>query len=189
MEIPIYLRTPSGGGRLMKRQCTNNYKIKPIRKKIREILGLRKGQRSGSEVLVRQWLGISAEESRRCRLSKDRWVENRYPLIFDASPPMRRAHCFRWLADNGYPRPPRSACIGCPFRSNEEWRALTPAELADAIEVDEKIRHCDQNKDEGRRELAFLHTSLLPLREADLRTPEERGQLNWLDECEGQCGV
>lgn len=28
-----------------------------------------------------------------------------------------------------------------------------------------------------------------PLRDVDLSTPEENGQVNWLDECDGMCGV
>jgi hypothetical protein len=37
---------------------------------------------------------------------------------------------------------------------------------------------------------AFLHRSCVPLDEVDLRTAEDKGQLNlWLNDCEGMCGV
>ena len=46
VDIPVYLKGRDGeGDGIGRRQCTTNYKIRPIRRKIRELLGLRKGQR------------------------------------------------------------------------------------------------------------------------------------------------
>ena len=39
---PLFLKTPTSDGMLF-RQCTVDYKIQPIYKKIRELIGLRKG--------------------------------------------------------------------------------------------------------------------------------------------------
>ena len=64
-----------------RRQCTKNYKIRPIRNKIRELLGLRKGQRVSSGTMVELWLGISTSEAVRMKDSRDRGIMNRYPLI------------------------------------------------------------------------------------------------------------
>lgn len=74
--------------------------------------------------------------------------------------------------------------MGCPYHSNEEWRALTPEEFEEACQFDEAIR---DHKD--MREKQYLHQERIPLRDVDLSTPEERGQINWLDECDGMCGV
>ena len=41
MELPVYLKTEKGDG-MARRQCTYNYKIIPIRRKIRELLGAEK---------------------------------------------------------------------------------------------------------------------------------------------------
>lgn len=35
----------------------------------------------------------------------------------------------------------------------------------------------------------FFHRSCVPIDQADLSTPEERGQMSFLDECAGVCGV
>ena len=35
----------------------------------------------------------------------------------------------------------------------------------------------------------FLHRSCVPLDEVDLSTPEDHGQTDWINECEGMCGV
>ena len=58
-----------------------NYKIRPIRRKIRELLSLRFRQHVSSATLVELWLGISTDEARRIRNSRDRWIVIRYPLI------------------------------------------------------------------------------------------------------------
>lgn len=83
------------------------------------------------------------------------------------------------------PKPPKSSCIGCPFHSDAQWRALTPEEFADAVEVDRAIRH-----QPGMRAQQFMHKSLKPLDQVDFSTDEERGQLTLFNnECEGLCGV
>jgi hypothetical protein len=109
---------------------------------------------------------------------------HRFPLIFDI--PMRRADCLNWLERHGYPRAPRSACLGCPFHSDREWRQIkaNPEEWTDVTEFDEAIRNRG-----GMRGQLFLHRSAQPLIQVDLSTPEERGQGSlWNDECLGYCG-
>ena len=40
VDIPVYLKGRDGGGDgIARRQCTDNYKIRPIRRRIRELLG------------------------------------------------------------------------------------------------------------------------------------------------------
>ena len=125
------------------------------------------------------WIGISLDETVRMKPSWVQYVVNRWPLLEQR---MRRSDCLRWLERHGYGIPGKSSCIGCPYHSNDQWRALTAAEFADAVEVDHAIRN-------GRHQ-QFMHRSLKPLDQVDLSTPEERGQLNlFLNECEGMCGV
>ena len=82
VDIPVYLKGRTGETNgIGRRQCTTNYKIRPIRNKIRELLGLRKGQRVSSSTMVELWLGISTSEAVRMKDSCDRWIVNRYPLI------------------------------------------------------------------------------------------------------------
>ena len=82
VDIPVYLKGRDGeGDGIGRRQCTDNYKIRPIRRRIRELLGLRPRQRVPSGVSVELWLGISTDEAVRMKDSRDRWMTNRYPLI------------------------------------------------------------------------------------------------------------
>jgi hypothetical protein len=127
-------------------------------------------------------IGISMDEAWRMRPSRVQYITNAWPLI-DRN--MARRHCLQWMAERQYPTPPKSSCIGCPFHNDAQWRALTPEEFADAVEVDKAIRN-----QPGLRAQQFAHHSCKPLDEVDLSTAEERGQLNlFINECEGMCGV
>lgn len=187
-SVPLFL---SGGG-VIRRQCTSAYKIEPVDLKLSEMIGRKSGERWPKEVVVDLWFGISTDETRRARQSTVLWKRKVFPLLNlpdkMLSHPMSRADCLLWLKAH-YPEiePPRSACIGCPYHSNTEWRRLrreSAAEFADAVEFDASIRSY-QKLDQA----AFLHRSLVPLSEVDFSTVEERGQGNFLDECEGMCGV
>ena len=60
VDIPVYLKGRDGeGDGIGRRQCTDNYKVRPIRRRIREMLGLKPRQRVPSGVNVELWLGIS----------------------------------------------------------------------------------------------------------------------------------
>jgi hypothetical protein len=185
VDIPAYVLTDGEAGGLVNRSCTRDYKIDPIRRKIREMLGIA-GKRSPAEAVVEQWIGISLDEATRMKPAREPWTVNRWPLIEKR---MSRGDCLEWLRRNDYPRPPKSSCIGCPFHSDDEWRALTPTEFADAVEVDARLR--DPARGIARTKGAlFLHRSCKPLDQVDLSTAEDRGQLNLFNnECEGMCGV
>lgn len=188
-QPPLYVRgkldVGKEEGRLW-RKCSREYKIDPIRQWIRYFFGLKKGQVFPSGSYVEQWYGISLDEVQRMRTPRDPWAINYYPLI---ERQLRRSDCLAWMERNGYPRPPRSACIGCPFHSDAEWRRLrddAPEEWEDAVEFDEAIR----NGLPGVKGEAYLHRSTVPLDEVDLTTPEDHGQARlWDEECEGVCGV
>lgn len=180
-SMPLYtmLNDRDSEGQI-RRQCTKEYKITPITQKARELK-----EQSGA-YSVQQWYGISADEMRRMRFSQVGWIENYYPLIFGLERPYHRHDCLRWLEENGFSQAPRSACLGCPYHSDAEWRAIkeNPQEWADVVAFDASIR-----KVGGQTADTYLHRSCKPLPMIDLSTAEERGQLNWLQECEGMCGV
>jgi hypothetical protein len=187
-SIPAFTRTVRGirieiG--MIRRQCTKDYKIRPIRRKVRELAGLAH-RRSPTEPVAEQWIGISFDEVIRMKPSFEPWQVNRWPLIEMA---MTRQDCRRWLERHDYPIPPKSACVGCPFHSDAEWRRLRDHDSeawAQAIEVDGVLRTGLR----GIRGEVFLHRSGVPLGQADLSTPEDDGQLDlWGNECAGLCGV
>lgn len=170
---------------MIRRQCTGDFKIVPIRRKVRELAGLTR-KRSPGFAVVESWIGISLDEIVRAKPSFETWQVKRYPLIEQR---LKRCDCLAWLRRHGYPEPPKSACIGCPFHDNRSWRAIRdhdPEAWADVIEVDRAIRTGLR----GIRGEVYLHRSCVPLGHADLSTAADHGQLDlWPNECEGMCGV
>jgi len=183
--VPFFTMENGHAG-MGRRECTSHYKIKPIRLKMRELVGLKKGQRSKG-VVARTWIGISTDEAIRMKPARDAWVENVWPLI-DAE--MSRQDCLRWF-EKRYPLRPlaKSACIGCPFHNDNQWRDMKmndPSSFADAVAFNKAIRQTTRNADLTR----YLHSSRTPLDEVDFRNLEDMGQLNFFnEECEGMCGV
>lgn len=185
ITIPAFTLNKRGKKGMGRRQCTGHYKIEPLNKKVRQLLG--KGPREriapGSAT---KWLGISTDEIIRATPSHVRYIVNRHPLI---EARMSRRDCLSWLDKHGYKQPAKSACIGCPFHDNATWRAIkdnSPDEWAEAIAIDAAIRKPIL----GLVHEQFLHPSCKPLAEVDLRTDAEVGQNDLFDhECEGMCGV
>ena len=189
IDRPLYLKGLDGhGDGIGRRQCTEHYKIRPVRRKIRELLGLRKRQRVPSDATVELWLGISTDEAIRIKPSRNRWIENRYPLI-EAG--MSRKDCLAWW-EARYERPlERSACIGCPYQSRQRWvesKRRWPELFDEAVEIDANMR--------GKLAFAkepYLHPRRIPLAQAVRLDEGELGADRHPDgfgnECEGYCGV
>lgn len=176
-SIPWFTLSPGGKMGMGRRQCTAEYKLRPLQRKVVELMG-GKRPKGGCEMLI----GISQDEAWRMKPSRVQYIVNTFPLIERG---MTRQDCLRWTAERQLPKPPKSSCIGCPFHSDDQWRALTPDEMADAVEVDRAIRN-----QPTMRAQQFMHRSLKPLDQVDLSTAEERGQLNmFINDCEGMCGV
>jgi hypothetical protein len=174
--IPVFITEG-----IAQRQCTADFKITPIRKKCRELCG------KGGGVI--QWIGISLDEVSRMKPSRDKWCNNRWPLI---EKEMTRHDCLRWIKTHGYKTPSRSACRYCPYKSNHEWsrlKANEPIEFAKAVEFEAALQASyAQTRNKG---VPYLHRSLVPLGAVDLSTDVDRGQveLGFHNECEGMCGV
>jgi hypothetical protein len=185
VTIPAFTLEPDGHAGIGKRQCTAHYKIEPLHRKMRELLG--KGRRDRMPAgIIEKWLGISVDEIIRATPSRVNYVVNRFPLIERR---MHRRDCLEWLKQHDYPRPPKSACIGCPFHDDVQWRDIRdnrPDEWAEAVKVDAAIR-APYGSFRGEQ---FLHSQCVPLDQVDLSTAEDHGQLNLFNnECEGMCGV
>ncbi len=166
--------TQSGG--MVRRQCTGDFKIAPIRKKIQAI-------RHGVKVSL--WIGISLDEASRMKPSDVKYIEHRWPLIEQN---ITRANCLRWLTAHDFQTPTKSACTFCPYHNDSMWRdmkATDPVSFSQAVEIDARIRDLPK-----QIEPWFVHRSLMPLDQVDFSTDEDRGQLNMFNnECEGMCGV
>lgn len=171
--IPAYTLSPDGSKGLRGRHCTLDFKIIPIKRKARE---LSKGGK------VTMWLGISVDEVIRMKPSRVKYIEHIWPLIDKR---MNRHDCLNWMKKNGYPMPPRSACIYCPFHNKDEWKALTKEEMAEAIDYEKRMQ-AQYAKVEKINTVPYLHNSMKPLSEVDFDTTEPDLFSN---ECEGMCGV
>lgn len=190
---PLFVRNAQGTDGILRRGCTTEYKVQPITEKTKELLGVAPGKRVPKGTVVERWFGISMDEVHRMKPAPSKWERHRYPLIergYD------RTKCLMWMDEHGYPRPPKSACVGCPYRSDHMWRQMrdnSPQEWAEAVEMDKLLRGGMR----GVNGEVYFHRSLVPLDEVDLRTRRERGQLTFFDddddgfgnECEGHCGV
>ena len=146
-----------------RRQCTSEYKLKPIKVKVRELLGYPHPTPVPRDVFAEQWIGFSTDEVGRVRDRLDvNYSRPRYPLLELG---MSRKDCQRWLTSTGWGHTAKSACIGCPFHGNAQWRDLRdnhPGEWADAVDFDRRIRKggASANPLDGE---AFLHRSRVPL--------------------------
>jgi hypothetical protein len=113
--IPVFLARSDGRG-MAQRQCTKEYKVEPLMKKQRELLGYKPRARIPAGA-ISVWIGISMDETIRMKPSRVPWALHRWPLIENG---MARRHCLTWLERNGYPQPSKSACTFCPYRSDRE---------------------------------------------------------------------
>lgn len=214
--VPAFMRQPGGKIGLLGRKCTLDYKIVPIRRFLRDAIGKermrewRRKHRSAlkeltaakkaklptpieafsecqSDPLVIQWIGISTDEASRMKDSVVPYIRNEHPLI-DLG--MSREDCKEWMRHRGYPDPPRSACTGCPFHSDEEWLRLkqSPEDFASAVRWEEELQAAAaQTPLDG---VPFLHSSCKPINEVDFRGRAGYQQLSLFgNECEGLCGV
>ena len=183
VAVPFFL----GNGGMGRRQCTHEFKLKPLKWRMRELLGKGRKERipPGSVVV---WLGISTDEAVRMKPADVLWQNNRWPLIEKG---MSRGDCYGWLESRGYRAPPKSSCVGCPYHSNAHWRDMqdnAPHDWADAVRVDKIIRYTGTLR--NARHQQYMHAKRIPLDEVDLRTLEDRGQLNlFANECTGMCGT
>ena len=180
ITMPVYGLDKAGKKSLGRRQCTNDYKIQPIHKEIRKILGVKSLRGKSVEMIM----GISTDEIQRAKKPQQQWQINYYPLL---ELDMSRHDCKHYIKEKQVKQPPRSACIVCPYHSNEEWQHLKdnyPTEFQEAVAFDYAIR----DKKEGIKN--YLHSSFIPLDQVNFKKKQEiyQGSL-FDDECEGMCGI
>ena len=150
---------------------TSEYKISPLKKAARQLLGYPHPRRVPRGVYVEQAIGISTDEFTRAKDSGVRYLRNVFPLI-DLG--WDRARCVEYLAARGFGRTVKSACVGCPFHGNAGWRWIRdndPDGWVEAVEFDKAIRDGYPRATEQGQPLRgqyFLHRSCQPLAEVDL---------------------
>src|SRR3990167_148527 len=175
--IPYYTLGQDGHKGMNPRQCTGDFKIVPIKRKIREIM-----KQTGEKKVI-QWLGISYDEIVRMKPSRVKYIKHVYPLIEKR---MTRQDCLSLIKSHHYPEPPRSACYFCPFHSDSEWGKLTEADMKRASEYEFKLSQSLLSV--HRKHSPYLHKYRIPIRRINFKLPDLfDGSFN--NECEGHCGV
>jgi len=184
VSLPLHIYTKDGRKAMGRRTCTRNYKILPLLEKERELAGLAPFQRSKQHRLT-CIIGISWDESERMRDPAFSWIRNEYPLV-DLR--ITREQCLKWNEEQGFPTPPRSACIGCPYHSNTEWLNIKendPESWQDAIQFEKDLQKIAKTRFGSD---VFLHNQRVPLQDVVLTKKGESVNL-FGQECEGMCGL
>tara|TARA_R100001463_G_scaffold128117_1_gene186518 strand:+ start:50 stop:826 length:777 start_codon:yes stop_codon:yes gene_type:complete len=175
VTIPAF--SESGG--MVQRQCTGEYKINTVKKRIRDLHGLKYKQRMKPTEL---WLGISTDEIERAKVSQMYNVEYKYPLI---DYKISRSDCKAFLEERSFHNVPKSSCVFCPYQHNRQFKEIKenfPDHWDRIVAVDEAIRNKSKK---GEKDKLFLHRSLKPIDEVYLQEDQEE-----LFVCEeGFCGL
>ncbi|RBQ14185.1 hypothetical protein DP939_42200 [Spongiactinospora rosea] len=175
VSMPLFALGPDGERGMARRQCTREYKIAPIKAAVRALLGYPHPRRVPKGIYAEQAIGISVDEFHRAKDADVGYLRNVFPLL---SIGWTRVDCRAYLTTQGLADTPRSACVGCPFHRDAEWRRLRdtdPAGWAQAVAFDEAIRHGYPKAGSRGMELRgtyYLHHSRRPLTEADLNVPD-----------------
>lgn len=198
-HVPAFLKMPDGRTSIVRRKCTEAYKINVINRAIRqEILGLEPGRPAPRDGRIIQYFGLSYDEPSRVvktqAIARGKgWFAPRFPL-FDLA--MTRGDCLAYLREIAPDRiVPRSACVFCPYHDNAEWRRLRDGDAdgwTRAVEIDAALRAAGSACRSDLEGEQYLHRSCVPLAEAPIDTPESRGEqymFGFAQECEGMCGV
>lgn len=192
VDVPFFVVGEDGKKGMLRRQCTNHYKIEPIYRHIRRLAGGKRGRPFPKGSHVEMWLGISLDEVGRMKPSREPWVDHRWPLVDRG---MTRRDCAEWFAAH-YPERwlPRSACVICPYRSDDHWLELKrsePDSYEEAVKFDRWLRNSKTNPVRlllnGR---PYLHPARRPLATVIAEKEKVADSTNYFnEECQGLCGV
>ena len=162
LMIPAF-SNQGGGASKLSAFCSNAWKAEVIDRWFSKVHNITRSK-------YRKWIGFSFDEPK--RVNRMRAIKEfqsgliRLPLVDDV--PTRRQEAIKIVERMGWPKPPRSRCWMCPNQSDYEWAEVKnnhPEFFKKAIELDESIRQRDAH--------AFLHSTIRPLKDADLRERED----------------
>jgi len=184
-KIPFHFLKDEKGKGFLTRGCTLEYKIQPMDVFVRKMCKVKRGEKN---VVVNRLIGISTDEITRINVSKNKWDRNVYPLIENN---LSRDDCLEYFKKNKLNKPPKSACIFCPYHSKSFWSDLkknSPEEFQEAVEYEKQAKIAYKKTDWWEENFdVSLHSS------GNLETFDKKKETNQLDlfdvECEGMCGV
>ena len=87
IKIPVHMKHDGAGSGMSMRQCTYDYKIAPIQRKQRELIGIAYKQRWKEEHgTIINLMGISVDEIQRAKTNPVKYIDNEFPVTIDAAP-------------------------------------------------------------------------------------------------------
>jgi hypothetical protein len=196
VSIPAFTKDDNGKVGIVRRQCTAEYKIEVVNRTIRrELLGLKPRQRIPKDTIIHQYFGISTDEAGRAERAKKRFAgikhtDPHWPLIKMG---WSRKDCIEYLKDKLPHVVPRSSCVFCPYKTNQEWRRLKDTDADGwnrAVEIDNALRDKNSICTRGFRQELYVHRTCIPLAMVDF----DKLAPNTIDpmavgECQGMCGL
>jgi hypothetical protein len=170
IDIPIRVANGSPGNR----NCTVEFKIKPIAKWIK---------RNAPNCILGK--GISTDEPHRATPARESdGYTSAYPLIELG---ISRSNCLQIVADAGLPQPPKSACWFCPYKTTDGWTIMR-REKPELFEASARLeRFLNTKRAAMGKDAVYLSgrgaSKALPLERV---IPDQLGlQMEWIDEQDG----
>lgn len=171
--LPLFVER---SGRQIQRKCTRDYKIRPIQRVVRDLLGAKRRGRLRAD-LVTTWLGITIDEIERAKPSRVAFINHQFPLL-DLG--FKRSDCEEWLRLRGLPIPQKSSCKFCPYKSREEWQMMKSNDHSSFVLIADLEQHINQKglvKIGGQQKEVHFYPSG-PLLEANfLRKNQPQGEM------------
>ena len=170
INIPVRMDNGAPGNR----NCTTEFKIKPIARWI-------KANAPGC-VLGK---GISTDEPHRATPSRESdGYTSAYPLI-DLG--LSRQDCLALVARAGLPQPPKSSCWFCPYKTTDQWVNMRRerSELFDRVAALE--RHLNAKREAIGKDAVYISGIGARRRQPiDQAIPDQLGLFpEWIDEQDG----
>ena len=188
IDMPVFVVKDDGKHYVGTRQCTKQYKLKPIHWYLRQYLGLENGRKAPKNQQVSMWLGLSIDEASRQKPSKQDWITLVYPLL---EKELSRAQLYRWFKQRYPDRDlPKSACIGCPYHTDQTWANMKtndPDSFRDAVNVEWAMQNVPQSRG-ALTGTAYLHKARVPLNKVEFNVQGTQDE-GMQEECEGLCGI
>ena len=145
--------------------CTREYKIRPMKRALRQHLLSAHGipVRSSRVPAVETWIGFAADEASRVKPSKEAaFITMKYPLIELG---MDRPKVDAYYQEHRIAKPPRSVCVAC-FANGlahfEDMYLNRPDDWDKAVAVDDSIRDMTRF---GVKDEVFVSATCIPLRD------------------------
>ena len=142
---------------MARRWCTNDFKLRPILKKLRELGATR---RKPIDVMV----GIAADESHRvdrnAYIDKPKYQHKVYPLLDHG---IDRKKCYEIIAAHGWGPPVKSGCDMCPFTGRREIIKIHASDPARYRKIVEMERRAMRNPRIRLRHRPLTGTKPLPM--------------------------